>query len=85
MKTRIVSIGNSQGVRIPKLLLEEAGLEGEVDLTVDDGAIVIRKGATARQGWREAFAAMAEHGDDALLDAEAASTSAWDDEEWEWQ
>ena len=31
MKTRIVRIGNSQGIRIPKALLEQAGLQGEVE------------------------------------------------------
>jgi antitoxin MazE len=36
-----VQIGNSQGVRIPKPLLEEAGLAGDVELHAEDGRIVI--------------------------------------------
>ena len=43
MRTRIVRIGNSQGVRIPKALLEESGLSGEVDISVHEGALVIAR------------------------------------------
>ena len=41
MKTRLVRIGNSRGVRIPKPLIEQAGLTDEVEMGVRDGAIVI--------------------------------------------
>ena len=41
MKTKIVRIGNSRGIRIPKPLLEQAGLEGEVRLRVVESGIVI--------------------------------------------
>ena len=41
MRTRIVKIGNSQGIRIPKALLEESGLKGEVDMSVRDGVLLI--------------------------------------------
>jgi hypothetical protein len=36
MKTRIIPIGNSQGIRIPKPLLEQAGLSGEVEIRAKD-------------------------------------------------
>lgn len=42
MKTRIVKIGNSQGIRIPKLLLERSNLAEEVELEAQDNQIVIR-------------------------------------------
>jgi antitoxin MazE len=84
MKARIVRIGNSQGIRIPKPLLEQSGLEDEVELEVERGRIIIRAAARPRAGWEVAFRSMAEHGDDALLDAEVASTTTWDEEEWEW-
>ncbi len=44
MKTRLVSIGNSRGVRLPKPLIEEAGLSDEVEIRVRAGAIVIAPG-----------------------------------------
>jgi antitoxin MazE len=51
MKTRIIKIGNSQGIRIPKILLEQSGLSTEVELEVQDAQIVIRSAERPRQGW----------------------------------
>jgi antitoxin MazE len=85
VKTQIVRIGNSQGIRIPKLLLEQVGLTEQVELEVQPRQLVVRPiSAPARQGWEEQFQAMAARGDDRLLDAEAASSSEWDNEEWQW-
>ena len=85
MRTRIVRIGNSQGVRIPKALLEETGLTGEVDMTVRDGALVISSAGRPRAGWDEAFRKMERHGDDVLLDTEVPLPTSFDEESWEWQ
>jgi len=68
MKVAIRKIGNSQGVVLPKPVLAQAGLEGEAELTVEDGAIVLRKPARpVRVGWAAAAKRLAEHGDDALV------------------
>lgn len=83
-RTRIIKIGNSQGIRIPKLLLEQAGLGDEVELEAGDAQLVIRPASRARQGWDDQFRAMGERGDDRVLDGGVASTTVWDDEEWEW-
>jgi antitoxin MazE len=85
MTTRVVRIGNSQGVRIPKPLLEEAGLVGEVEMFVENDALVIRRARKPREGWAEAFAEMARRGDDALLDDPTQTPSRWDEEEWQWE
>jgi antitoxin MazE len=85
MRTRIVRIGNSQGIRIPKVLLEESGLSGEVDISVHDGTLVITTAGAPRQGWDDAFRQMALHGDDALLDAEVEIAQSFDAESWEWE
>jgi antitoxin MazE len=85
MKTQIVRIGNSQGIRIPKPLLEETGLRGEVEITAEDGSLVIRPHRQPRENWAAAFQLMAQRGDDALLDAEAPALSSWEEEEWEWR
>lgn len=68
MRTVIRRMGNSQGVLIPKPLLAQAGLEGEAEMSVEDGAIVIRKVvAKPRQGWSDAAQALAARGEDALV------------------
>lgn len=86
VRTRIVRIGNSQGIRIPKLLLEQVHLteDEEVELEVRSEQIVIRPTYEARHGWETAFQAMAAHQDDELLDEEVGSTTDWDEEAWEW-
>ncbi|MDE2088708.1 MAG: AbrB/MazE/SpoVT family DNA-binding domain-containing protein [Gammaproteobacteria bacterium] len=74
MKTTIRPMGNSQGVIIPKPLLAQAGLEGEAEMTVEDGAIVLRKpNQPARAGWAEAARRVAEVGDDTLVIPEFAN------------
>ncbi|HET6572214.1 MAG TPA: AbrB/MazE/SpoVT family DNA-binding domain-containing protein [Fimbriiglobus sp.] len=85
MKTRIVPIGNSRGIRIPKPLLEQTGLSGEVEISAEDDALVIRPAKKPRAGWATAFQQMALRGDDALLDDVPPSLSGWDEDEWEWR
>ena len=68
MRTSIKRIGNSQGVLIPKPLLAQIGLPREVELTVEDDALVIRKPSSPlREGWGEASEAIAAESGDALL------------------
>jgi antitoxin MazE len=85
MKTFIVRIGNSQGIRIPKPFLQQTGLEGQVEITAEDNAVIIRPAKKPRAGWAAAFQEMAQRGDDALLDAGAPGLSAWDEDEWQWR
>jgi antitoxin MazE len=68
MKTRIVPIGNSRGVRIPKTLLDQTGLSGEVEISAEDDALVIRQARKPRDGWAAAFEEMARSGDDVMID-----------------
>jgi len=85
VKTRIIRIGNSQGIRIPKVLLDQSGLSDEVELALMDNHLEIRPARRARQGWDAQFEAMAAQSDDQLLDAEAAmNQTCWDSQEWEW-
>jgi antitoxin MazE len=82
LKTKIVKIGNSQGVRIPKLFLEQSQLGEDVELELQPDQIVIRSARRVREGWDAAFQTMAQHNDDQLLDSDTSLT--WDEEEWVW-
>ena len=84
VRARIIRIGNSRGLRLPKSLLEECQLGADVDLAVENGVLVVRPIPSPRAGWEQAFAAMAEAGDDALLDPEESVSTDWDQAEWEW-
>ena len=80
MKTRLVRIGNSRGVRIAKPLIEEAGLTEEVEIRAQAGAVIITALSAARTGWAEAAA---KFGPSRLLDAPSATR--FDDKEWAWR
>ena len=68
MKTRIVRIGNSQGVRIPKPIIAAAGLEEEVEFRIVDSGLLIANVRLPSAGWEEASARMREAGVDRLVD-----------------
>jgi antitoxin MazE len=82
MKTRLVRIGNSRGIRLPKPLIAQAGLAEEVELHVREGAIVIERASTPRAGWAQAAKEMLERDEDRLVDPPAPTR--FDEEEWEW-
>ncbi len=84
MRANIIRIGNSQGIRIPKVLLEQSHLGPDVELEVEDEKIVIRSASRPRQGWGEKFQLMAESGDDRMIDENLSSQTEWDKDEWEW-
>ncbi|MEE8429639.1 MAG: AbrB/MazE/SpoVT family DNA-binding domain-containing protein [Candidatus Desulfatibia sp.] len=84
MRARIVKIGNSQGIRIPKPLLEQTGIMDDVELDVDKNQIIIRPVSNPRDGWDDAFKAMADSGDDMIIDEAENISHSWDDNEWQW-
>jgi antitoxin MazE len=84
MKTNVVRIGNSRGIRIPKKLLEECRLEEAVELEAHKDHLVVRPAAKPRSGWEEAFRRMAEAGEDEFLDQESLGSTNWDRTEWRW-
>jgi antitoxin MazE len=82
MKTKLVRIGNSRGVRIPKPLLEQAGLEEDVELQVVRTGIMIRGVGAPRAGWADAALKVRERGEDGLVDDPVGTD--FDQSEWVW-
>jgi antitoxin MazE len=82
MKTRLVRIGNSRGVRLPKAIIAQARLGDEVELGVRNGAVVIARAASARSGWADAAKQMRQCDEDLLLDSPVPTL--FDEKEWEW-
>ena len=70
VKSRIVKIGNSKAIRIPKPILEQLALGEEVEMSACEDQLVIWSRGHPRRGWEEQFRRMAECGDDRPLDAE---------------
>ena len=79
MKSMLVRIGNSRGIRLPKALIEEAGLTGEVDIHAEPGRIIVTAVTSPRKGWAESVAA---NPPDGLLDKPTPTD--FDEREWDW-
>lgn len=82
MKSKLIRIGNSRGVRLPKTLLEEAGLDGEVEIQARGRSIVITSASRVREGWADDVKRLADRDPGGLLDGPIENR--FDREEWEW-
>ena len=82
-KTRIVRIGNSRGIRVPKILLDRADLPDEVELRAEPGRIVVSAAARPRAGWAAKARSMRQRGDDVMLDD--ATPTRFEETDWRWQ
>jgi antitoxin MazE len=81
MKAQIIQIGNSQGIRIPKAILEESKISGEVELEVCADGILVRNIKKPRGDWDAAFKSLADTDDDQLL---AANATDFEKKDWQW-
>ena len=82
MLITIRRLGNSQGILIPKPLLQQVGLADQAEIVVEGNALVLRRPKPApRTGWAEAAKDLAATGDDALVWTEFANQ---EDSELQW-
>jgi antitoxin MazE len=83
MKTGLVRIGNSRGIRLPKPLIEQCRLGDTVELRIEKDRLVISPHRAPRQDWDEAFRAAGAAEDDKLV-LESLPPGKFDREEWKW-
>jgi antitoxin MazE len=83
MRARLVKIGNSRGIRLPKAIIDQAGLADEVELEIRDGALIITSFHRVRTGWAEAARELRERDLDRLLDEPVATR--FDEKDWKWR
>jgi antitoxin MazE len=81
MKAQIIKIGNSHGIRIPKSVLEETRISGEVELDVTPEGILIRKTKKIRGDWESIFKSLSDTDDDLNL---ADTRTDFAKKEWQW-
>jgi len=84
MKTSIVRIGNSRGIRLPRSVLDQCHLQDQVELEIKGNTLIVRSAHKPRSGWESAFAGMADQADDKLLDRDTDLVTEWDRSEWRW-
>lgn len=82
---RLVAIGNSRGVRLPKALIEQAGLGDDLELEVVDDGIVIRGRRRRRDGWADAARSASAGGEAALPEVRDLPETSWMRKEWRWE
>lgn len=83
MTTQLIRIGNSQGVRLPKAIIEQCSFEGELEIRVRGEEVVLRKKKTVREGWADdaKLVGKLSKEDKQWLDAPLSSTL---DDQWTW-
>lgn len=80
MLVSIIRIGNSRGIRFPKVVLERLGIKDKVDMEVTDKGILLSPvSEIPREGWAEAFCEMHKNKEDILEEVPGG-----EDFEWEW-
>ncbi len=85
MRTKLVPIGNSKGIRLPRAVIEQCSLGDEIELVVKKDHLIVKSAKKPREGWEEAFKQMHENGDDQILDeADAHAETEVDRREWKW-
>jgi len=83
VEARLIQIGNSRGIRIPKALIEAAGLEVGLRLRVVEGGLLLERVDQPRAGWGSAARELRDRGEAGLLDDPV--PTAFDESEWEWK
>jgi len=81
MRAQIIRIGNSQGVRIPKTLLQDGKISGEVELELHEEGLLIRSLQKPRATWDSAFRGIADGDDDQPL---SEVPTDFERKEWQW-
>jgi len=83
--TTLIRIGNSQGVRIPKAVIEQAQLENkELAFQVIDDGLLIHPITKPREGWKKQFDKASEYQELSTTEQEWLGAPLSNDEGWEW-
>jgi antitoxin MazE len=81
----LIRIGNSQGIRIPKAVIEQARLEDkQLEFKVIDEGLLIQPVKKNREGWKEQFDKIRESRESSEADQEWLDAPLVDEEDWEW-
>jgi antitoxin MazE len=83
--TTLIRIGNSQGIRIPKAVIEQARLEDkQLEFKIVDDGLLIQPVKKNREGWKEQFDNALKSQESSEADQEWLDAPLVDEEAWEW-
>jgi len=80
---KLVPIGNSKGVRIPKALLQKYGLSNSLLLEETDEGLLLRKKEDSKLSWEDTYKAMADEKED-WVDFDTTLFDGLEDEDFEY-
>ena len=84
--TTLIRIGNSQGVRIPKAIIEQAQLEEkELVFKISDDGLLIQPLQKPRKGWKKEFDKILKTKEADQIDQEWLDAPLTDNEDWDWE
>ena len=84
MKTNLIQIGNSKGIRIPKSLIEQYQLSGVIELIPSKSGLLITSSSKSRSGWEDLFKNSEARQKDSDSSAWQSVSNKFDNEEWSW-
>ncbi len=84
MLAQLIDIGNSKGIRIPKKLIQQYGLEDEIEITATSNGLLISKKGHGRDGWDEQIKEALEVGNKPETDLFDGISNEWDKNGWTW-
>ena len=85
MEAKLIQIGNSKGVRLPKKVIEKYHLVDLLELEEVEEGVIIKPVSTVRKGWDKLFAdANKENSLDDDFSDLSNLTSDFDSAEWTW-
>ena len=83
--TTLIRIGNSQGIRIPKAIIEQARLvDKQLEFKIIDDGLLIQPVKKNREGWKEQFDKTPELQESSASDQEWLEAPLVAEEDWEW-
>lgn len=85
MKVNVIKIGNSMGIRLPRLIVRTLGVNSQLELTIANEKIILVPLKKVRKDWESAFKKMNEDKED--KDNELIMSfpeTEWDKTEWTW-
>ena len=85
MKVNVIKIGNSMGIRLPRLIVRTLGVNSQLELTIATEKIILVPLKKVRKDWESAFKKMNEDKED--KDNELIMSfpeTEWDKTEWTW-
>ena len=80
MRTKLIKIGNSKGVRITSNIIKECELGNEIEIKVLDKKVIIEAIREPRSNWNNNFEKMHKNKEDVLINESSNDF----DKDWEW-